>query len=159
MTMLTPINPLKSEIKAEAFSSQLLETLNEGAIAIMISIGYRTGLFDLLAQLPPATSEKIAQAAGLQEHYMREWLGAMVTRNIIDYNYRDRTYHLCPEHAAALTHETASGRMAAFMNYLPLLGSIEDQMIYSFHCWAISKPQSQKTTSTIAALPTQALSA
>ncbi|MFW6098000.1 MAG: hypothetical protein ACOC9Z_07980, partial [Chloroflexota bacterium] len=30
--------------------------LNESAVALMSSIGHRTGLFDTLAQIPPATS-------------------------------------------------------------------------------------------------------
>ncbi|WP_299402636.1 hypothetical protein [Acaryochloris sp. IP29b_bin.148] len=157
MTSLTPVNQTNHEMKAEAFSHQLLETLNEGAITLMISIGHRTGLFDLLAKLPPATSETIAEAVGLQERYIREWLGAMVTGNIIHYDCTHKTYYLPQEHAAALTGEAVSGKISAFMRYMPLLGSIEDQIIYSFHCWAISKPQ--KAAITVATLPTQLISA
>jgi len=45
-------------------------------------IGQKTHLLDLLAQLPPSTSEQIAQTAGLHERYVREWLAAMVTGRI-----------------------------------------------------------------------------
>ena len=65
--------------KAEAFASRVLTTLNDGALCLMISVGHRTGLFDTLRTLPPATSEEIAARAGLNERYVREWLGAMVT--------------------------------------------------------------------------------
>ena len=32
----------------------------------------------MLAGLPPATSAQIADAAGLNERYVREWLGGVV---------------------------------------------------------------------------------
>ncbi len=67
------------ENKAEAFAGRMLDILNNGAISIMISIGHRTQLFDTLATLPASTSQQIADAANLNERYVREWLGAMVT--------------------------------------------------------------------------------
>lgn len=159
MTTLTPVTTSLNEMKAEVFSNRLLETLNGGAIALMISIGHRTGLFDLLAKLPPATSQTIADAVGLQERYVREWLGAMVTGQIIDYDCTDKTYYLPPEHAASLTRDAVSGNVAAFMQYVPLLGSIEDQIIYCFHCWAVSKTQPFNAATAMSAIPTQRLSA
>jgi hypothetical protein len=43
----------------------------------VISVGHRTGLFEAMRHLPPATSQEIAGAAELNERYVREWLGAM----------------------------------------------------------------------------------
>ncbi len=60
--------------RSEAFAEYMLGVLNSAGLSLMISIGQKTRLFDLLAQLPPSTSERIAQAAGLQERYVREWL-------------------------------------------------------------------------------------
>ena len=50
---------------AEAFAMRIVGILNDATLALMISIGHRTGLFDTMAELPPATSEQIADAAGL----------------------------------------------------------------------------------------------
>ena len=72
--------------KVEAFSGRMLDVLNQGALALMTSIGHRTGLFDTMIQLPPATSGQIAEAAGLHERYVREWLGAMVVGQVVEYN-------------------------------------------------------------------------
>ena len=36
---------------AETFASRIGEVLDAGAIAVMISVGHRTGLFDVLAAL------------------------------------------------------------------------------------------------------------
>ena len=68
----------------------------------MIDIGHRTSLFSAAAT-GPATSEELAARAGLTERYVREWLGAMVTGGVFDYDPATATYTLPPAHAAALT--------------------------------------------------------
>ena len=55
--------------KQQAFGAQALDVLNKGAVAVMMSLGHRTGLFDAMADLPPATAQTIAKAAGLNERY------------------------------------------------------------------------------------------
>jgi hypothetical protein len=65
--------------KADAFAERMIGMLNSAGLALMISIGHRTGLFDAMAGMALATSAEIAEAAGLNERYVREWLGAMVT--------------------------------------------------------------------------------
>jgi len=62
--------------KAEEFAGELLSALNHGALCLMTSIGHRTGLFDAMSTLPPPTADAIAEKAGLNERYVREWLGA-----------------------------------------------------------------------------------
>ena len=71
--------PEVDSAKAEAFAGRLLRALNDGCLCLMISIGHRVGLFDAMREFPPATSDEIARHAGLNERYVREWLGAMVT--------------------------------------------------------------------------------
>lgn len=121
------------QTKADAFAEQMLSILNSGALALMTSIGHRTELFDTLAELPPATSQQIADAAGLNERYVREWLGAMVTGQFVQYNPADKTYHLPPEHAAFLTRSASPDNIAPFAQYIPLLGTVEDQIIDCFY--------------------------
>lgn len=65
--------------RSEAFAGRMMEVLNGAGMALMTSIGHQVGLFDAMVTLPPATSQQIAEAAGLTERYVREWLGAMVT--------------------------------------------------------------------------------
>lgn len=119
--------------KAEAFAEQMLSILNNGALALMTSIGHRTELFDTLAELPPSTSTQIADAAGLNERYVREWLGAMVTGRLVEYNPTDQTYFLPAEHAAFLTRTAGADNIAPFAQYIPLLGSVEEQIINCFY--------------------------
>jgi hypothetical protein len=48
---------------AEEFAGRMLGMMNEAALALMVSVGHRTGLFDAMAQLPPATSDQIVTAS------------------------------------------------------------------------------------------------
>ena len=62
------------------FGERMIRMLNEAALSLMVSVGHRTGLFDVMAAMPAATSAEIAAAAGLDERYVREWLAAMTHR-------------------------------------------------------------------------------
>ncbi|MBE9180614.1 methyltransferase domain-containing protein [Oculatella sp. LEGE 06141] len=119
--------------KAAAFADRMLSVLNSGAIALMTSIGHRTELFDTMAELPPSTSQQIADAAGLNERYVREWLGAMVTGGFVEYDAIAKTYMLPAEHAAFLIRAAASDNIAVFAQYVPLLGTVEEQIIDCFY--------------------------
>lgn len=118
--------------KADAFAEGLMDILNKGAIALSISLGHRTGLFDAMKTLPPTTSAQIAEAAELDERYVREWLGAMVTGRVVCFNPEKHTYRLADEHAAYLTRDAAPNNLAALMQYIPLLGSVEDKIVACF---------------------------
>ena len=121
------------QTKAGMFAQRMLDILNSGAIALMTSIGHRTGLFDTLAQLPPSTSQQIAEAAGLNERYVREWLGSMVTGCFVEYEPTADVYSLPPEHAAFLTRAASPNNIAVTTQFLPLLGTVEDQVIECFY--------------------------
>ena len=118
--------------KAEAFASQFLTALNDGALCLMVSVGHRTGLFDVLSTLPPATSEEIATRAGLQERYVREWLGAMVTAGVVEVDPATTRFALPAEHAALLTRAAAADNLAMFAQYIALLGGVEDDIVECF---------------------------
>jgi 2-polyprenyl-3-methyl-5-hydroxy-6-metoxy-1,4-benzoquinol methylase len=98
----------------------------------MISIGHRAGLFDVMADLPPATSQRIADAARLSERYVREWLAVMVTGQIVDYDPTGRTYTLPLEHAACLTRNASLGNLAVYAQAVPLMGSLQDRILECF---------------------------
>jgi len=124
--------PELDQARAEEFAERMVGVLNEGSMALMTSIGHRTGLFDAMAGLPPSASEEIASAASLNERYVREWLGAMVVGKIVEHNPEEGTYQLPQEHAAFLTRAASPDNIAAFAQYIPLLGSVEDGIVESF---------------------------
>jgi 2-polyprenyl-3-methyl-5-hydroxy-6-metoxy-1,4-benzoquinol methylase len=98
----------------------------------MTSIGHQVGLFDAMADRPPGTSRQIAEAAGLNERYVREWLGAMVTGRLLDYDATADTYSLPPEHSAWLTRAAGTDNLAVQAQYIPLLAQVESPIIDCF---------------------------
>jgi ubiquinone/menaquinone biosynthesis C-methylase UbiE len=118
--------------KADAFAGRLLSALNDGALCLMTSVGHRTGLLDAMGALPPATSDEIATRTGLNERYVREWLGAMVTARVVEIDPITRRYRLPPEHAAFLTRAAAADDMAVFAQYIGLLAGVEDDIVECF---------------------------
>lgn len=118
--------------KAEAFSGRLLTALNHGALCLMISIGHRTGLFDTMRDRPASTSKEIASRAGLNERYVREWLGAMVTSGVVEVGVETHRYSLPPEHAGFLSRAAAADNFAVFTQYIAVLGAVEDDIVACF---------------------------
>jgi 2-polyprenyl-3-methyl-5-hydroxy-6-metoxy-1,4-benzoquinol methylase len=119
--------------KAEAFAGQFLTALNNGALCLMTSIGHRTGLFDVMSESPQSTSKEIAAKAGLNERYVREWLGAMVTARVVEVDPATTRFTLPAEHAAFLTRAAAADNLAVFTQYVAVLGGVEDDIVECFH--------------------------
>ncbi|HET9461469.1 MAG TPA: class I SAM-dependent methyltransferase [Gaiellaceae bacterium] len=118
--------------RAEAFAGRMLETLNGGALAVMISVGHRTGLFDALATTDAATSQELADLAGLSERYVREWLGAMTTGRVVEYEPSTGKYRLPPEHAGWLTRAASPDNLAVTAQWIPTLAIVEDDIVQCF---------------------------
>jgi hypothetical protein len=89
--------------RVEAFAGRLVTVLNDSMLALALSLGHQSGLFDTMAGLPPSTSAEIATAAGLHERYVRETLGALAVGGVVTYDPAGGTYVLPPEHAAVTT--------------------------------------------------------
>ena len=120
------------QAKAEKFGARMVEILNDGVLALMTSIGHQIGLFEAMADLAPSTSAEIARAAGANERYVREWLGAMVAGRIVEYDPANRTYVLPPEHAASLTRRAGSRNLATVTQVMSCMGGVEQGIVECF---------------------------
>lgn len=124
---------MDNTLGADVYAGRVARTLNSGFITIMISVGHRTSLFDVMAVLPPSTSHEIATAAGLTERYVREWLAAMTSAHIVDYDARTATYFLPIEYASVLARGAGTNSLAPAAQLLSVLGSVEDLVVAGFH--------------------------
>lgn len=122
-----------NQAKTDAFASKMIGIVNGGMLALMTSIGRQSGLFETMANLPASTSEEIAKAAGLNERYVREWLGAMVTGGVVEYDQHAQSYVLPPEHAALITNVAGARNLARLTRYVPMLAEVEADIIACFH--------------------------
>jgi 2-polyprenyl-3-methyl-5-hydroxy-6-metoxy-1,4-benzoquinol methylase len=118
--------------RAEAFAGRMLDLLNDGALAVMISVGHRTGLLDALREHGPATSGELADAARLEERYVREWLGALTAGRIVELDAAAGRYSLPPEHAAWLTRAASPDNLAVEAQWITSLSTVEDEIVECF---------------------------
>ena len=114
------------------FQEYMVDVMNKGSLSLMLSIGHRVGLFDTMVSLPPSTSKQIALASNLNERYTREWLAAMVVGKILTYDPSNDLYFLPTEKAELLTRNTKTYNFAASMQWIPILGQVEDEIVNCF---------------------------
>lgn len=131
MSTIQATPPTTDAESIEAAAERTFGILNDGAICVLASIGHQVGLFDALAGLPPATSAQVADAAGLDERYVREWLGGMTIAGFVAYRPTDRTYQLDPHHAPILAGSGVDN-LARQMRYVTLMGEVSTSIAEKF---------------------------
>lgn len=118
--------------RTAAFEYQLQQTLNRSSLSLMILLGYRTGLWDVLRQLDHATSREIAEQAGLQEAPVADWLATMLSGNIIEFDPIFQTYRLPREHASVLCGDAGSTQYTDSLKLLTLFAQHEAELTSCF---------------------------
>lgn len=115
-----------------SFAERALGIINGAGLGYLLSVGHRTGLFDTMAGMEPATATVIAETAGLHERYVREWLNGATVGRVIEHDPERATYWLPPEHAAVVTRAAGSGNLAYHAQYLATFGRVEDDIVACF---------------------------
>ena len=115
----------KSTEKKSEFSERLSTILNYGALNLAMGIGYRTRLFDVMDGFQgPQTASAIAEAAELNDRYVREWLAVMVTGGIVELSQSpsgDDLFRLPREHGDLLTRRAGDSNLGVYTQEIPLL--------------------------------------
>ncbi len=116
--------------RVQEFARKIFGLYTSGFLTLMVDIGHKTGLFEAAAK-GPSTSVELAERAGLNERYVREWLAAMTTGGIVTYDAASRRFTLPPEHAVCLTG-ASSRNLAASSQSLPMLAKRLPRVIECF---------------------------
>lgn len=115
----------KSINKKEVFSEKMTDILNMGALNLAMGIGYRVGLFEAMDGFEsPRPVAAIAAEAGLDQRYVAEWLGVMVTGGIIELVKSDameNLFFLPRIHADFLTRRSGNANLGVYTQEIPLL--------------------------------------
>lgn len=115
------------------FGNRIAQTINSGFLTLSLAAGYRTGLFAALARYEgePRTSQEIADDTGLKERYVREWLGAMVTGDIVEQDEDDK--FVLPPHRAAFLGENGFGsELLILASALPMQSKVFNNVMDCF---------------------------
>jgi SAM-dependent methyltransferase len=132
MTALNELNEQPPADSTEEFAERVVGAIDSASLAILLSIGHQTNLFDTMAGLAPATSAEIADAAGLNERYVREWLGGVAAGRIVEFDAATQTYALPAHRAAVLTRSAGPDNLARVAQFIPLLGEVEQKIVGCF---------------------------
>jgi SAM-dependent methyltransferase len=93
------------ETKLHAFLGQAIGEMGAAINAALIVLGDRLGLYKAMAGAGAMTSAELAQKAGLNERYVREWLAAQAAGGFVTYDAATQRFTLPPEQAFALAME------------------------------------------------------
>ena len=99
--------PVIDAAKAEQLAIRVVGDVGGANIVALASIGDKLGLFRTLGEMRSATSQELAERAGLNERYVREWLRAMVASEYLDYDPAAERYVMTPEQAMVLADESS----------------------------------------------------
>ncbi|BBX01999.1 methyltransferase [Mycolicibacterium moriokaense] len=116
----------------QEFAERIAGAIDSASLAVLLSIGHQTKLFDTMAALPPSTSAQIAEAAGLNERYVREWLGGAASGQVVDYDPATQTYSLPSHRAAVLTRAAGPDNLARVAQFVSLIGEVEQPILGCF---------------------------
>ena len=117
----------KSSETLKPFSEKLTDILNYSALNLALAIGYRTGLFDVMDTFDtPQTLEAIADKADLNPRYIKEWLGVMVSGEIVELSIGeggDNRFYLPKPHGDFITRRAGNSNLGVYTQEIPLLTS------------------------------------
>lgn len=118
--------------KLEAFVERIVLDVGTAMRGGLMYIGDRLGIFAALAESGPVTGVELSQRTGLNERYLREWLGAMATAEYLEHDSEGDTYFLPPEHALPLADEEFPFFSGGLMQMIVPTVSVAPQVAEAF---------------------------
>lgn len=87
------------ESKLNELLGKMVTEMGAAAIGPLIIIGDQLGLYRTMEERGSSTSQQLAEASGVNERYLREWLSAHAASGYVNYDESNRTFTLSPEQA------------------------------------------------------------
>ena len=95
---------MRTEFDPDRLPATILELfrIKQGEmVSALMHLGTRLGLWEALRSTEPCTSAELADASGLRERWIREWLHGMAATELVQHD--DGRFALTPEARVALT--------------------------------------------------------
>jgi SAM-dependent methyltransferase len=124
--------PSLDEARLEQFLGQMVGDMSAGIGALMTRIGERTGLYKALAGGGWLTSDEVAERAGCDKRYVREWLSSQAAAGYVEYDAGEERFRLPDEHAAALVDEDGPFFLLGAYDLFASIWADEDRFVEAF---------------------------
>jgi len=93
--------------KLDAIVNTAITDISAGYGGVMISLGYKLGLYRAMAGAGPLSAAEVARRSECAERYVREWLNSQVAGGYVAYHPSSETYELTAEQAMVLADDTS----------------------------------------------------
>jgi ubiquinone/menaquinone biosynthesis C-methylase UbiE len=104
----------KSSVNPDALNQllgQMVNDLGAAANGALVVLGDGLGIYTALAEIGPATSEKLAEKANLNERQLREWLSAQTASGYVSHDAASNSFFLTPEQTAVFADPDSPAAM------------------------------------------------
>jgi hypothetical protein len=115
---------------SEALIERLFAAANATFDLYSVYLGERLGLYSVLASQGPLTATGLAEAAGIDDRYAREWLEQQATTGFVV--YENGRFELPSAHAAVLAHRDDPSYFAPLSRMIVAAGGKLPSLISAF---------------------------
>ena len=129
---MTRFTPAPAPTEVEAFVGQVVTDLSAAFSGVLVNVGRKLGLYQAMANLGACTSIALAEATGIRERYVREWLANQAAGGYVGYDPDSRTYTLPPAQAMVLAIDDSPVFMAPAFEVAASFWLDEDQIVETF---------------------------
>jgi SAM-dependent methyltransferase len=111
---------------------QVIADLSAAFSGVLVNVGRRLGLYQAMADLGACTSVALAEATGVRERYVREWLANQAAGGYVTYDREKQTYALPPAQAMVLALDQSPIFMAPAFEVAASFWLDEDKIVEAF---------------------------
>ncbi len=99
------------QAKLEKFLGKMISDMGAAAVAPLVLLGDKLGLYKALASDGPLSPEELADRTGTAERYVREWCAAQAGSGYIEFDPETGKFSLSPEQRAVFADEDSPALM------------------------------------------------
>jgi SAM-dependent methyltransferase len=118
--------------KLNAFMGKMVGDMGAAISGSLVILGERLGLYAALQAHGPATSIELADATGLNERLLREWLSAQAAAEYVTYDAKTGRFFLSPEQVMVFADEESPVFMAGGFQLLAAVYKDEPKIAKAF---------------------------
>lgn len=111
--MSLPIDNLNESV-LEELTGKVIGDVASSLGLLMAYMGDRLGLYSAMAEIGGATSKQLADATGLTERYVHEWLSATAASGYVNYDPKSASFSMTPEQTVVFAAEGHPACMQGF---------------------------------------------
>jgi 2-polyprenyl-3-methyl-5-hydroxy-6-metoxy-1,4-benzoquinol methylase len=129
---MTQLAPSTAPSEVEAFIGQVVTDLSAAFSGVLVNVGRKLGLYQAMASLGACTSVALAEATGIRERYVREWLANQAAGGYVAYDPEKQSYALPPAQAMVLALDQSPVFMAPAFEVAASFWLDENQIVETF---------------------------